>query len=376
MVEKDDLTAAETRRAIVTGQSEARGVVQRSRLRGLMAGVGTQLLNYAAILLLALGVGAVVIAFSGKNPVAAYQALFRGAFGSYKAVANTLDRSTVMILAGLAAVLAFSTSVRNLGIEGQLYAGAFIAAWVGFGIQRLSSPLHISLAFVASAIAGAAWGLVPILLRTRWNVDEIVTSLMFNYIATFFTAYLVAFPFKSDTTILPGTDPILPTARLPRFIRGSPLNLGFPMALILVFLVYWFLFKTKQGYELRMVGMNPRFAAYAGLPVRRSALMGMLLSGAMAGIGGASLILGFFGRFITQFSQGYGWDGIVISLLAKNNPIAVIPAAVFYAGLANGALEMQSATQVPNMLVSTIKGVIMFIVTVQVFLQYLARRSR
>jgi simple sugar transport system permease protein len=218
--------------------------------------------------------------------------------------------------------------------------------------------------------------LVPIVLRTRWDVDEIVTSLMFNYIATFFTAYLVAFPFKSDTTILPGTDPINASAKLPRFIRGSPLNAGFPMALVLVFVVYWFLFRTKQGYELRMVGMNPRFAAYSGLPVKRSALLGMLLSGAMAGVGGASLILGFFGRFITQFSLGYGWDGIVISLLAKNHPIAVIPAALFYAGLANGSLEMQSATQVPTMLVSTIKGVIMFLVTARVFLRHLTRRSQ
>ncbi|UCC77226.1 MAG: ABC transporter permease [Anaerolineales bacterium] len=360
----------------MTARTEAEVATDTSRLQAMLSSLGLQLLNYALILLLALGVGALAIAASGKDPVAAYQALLRGAFGGVRAVANTLDRSTVMILAGLSAVLAFSTRVRNLGIEGQLYMGAFIAAWVGFGIHGLPSLLHIVLAFVASAIAGAAWGLVPILLRTRWDVDEIVTSLMFNYIATFFTAYLVAFPFKSDTTILPGTDPINATAKLPRFIRGSPLSVGFPMALVLVFVVYWFLFRTKQGYELRMVGMNPRFAAYAGLPVKRSALLGMLLSGAMAGVGGASLILGFFGRFITQFSLGYGWDGIVISLLAKNNPIAVIPAAIFYAGLANGSLEMQSATQVPTMLVSTVKGVIMFIVTTQVFLRHLARRSQ
>jgi simple sugar transport system permease protein len=186
----------------------------------------------------------------------------------------------------------------------------------------------------------------------------------------------VAFPFKSDTTILPGTDPILASAKLPRFMRGSPLNAGFFLALAMVFVVYWFLFRTKQGYELRMVGMNPRFSAYAGLPVKRSALMGMLLSGALAGMGGASLILGFFGRFITQFSLGYGWDGIVISLLARNNPIAVIPAALFYAGLANGSLEMQSATQVPAVLVGTVKGVIMFIVTVRVFLEHLSKRSQ
>jgi len=358
----------------VNGPREVEASAQKSQVAQMLPGLVMQLLNYALILLLALGIGALIIASSGRDPVAAYQALFHGAFGSRMAVANTLDRSSVMILAGLSAVFAFSTSVRNLGIEGQLYAGAFLAAWIGFGIEGLPAPLHIALAFVMSAVAGAAWSLVPILLRTRWGVDEIVPSLMFNYIAIHFTAYLVAFPFKSDTTILPGTDPIYATAKLPRFVRGSPLNAGFLLALVLVFVVYWFLFRTKQGYELRMVGMNPAFAAYAGLPVKRSALMGMLLSGAMAGVGGASLILGFFGRFITQFSQGYGWDGIVISLLAKNNPIAVIPAALFYAGLANGSLEMQSATQVPITLVSTIKGVIMFLVTAQFFLRYLRHR--
>jgi simple sugar transport system permease protein len=358
----------------VNSQTEIEAGTGTSRAQQMLPGLMLQLLNYVLILLLALGVGALIIASSGKDPVAAYQALFRGAFGSRMAVANTLDRSTVMILAGLAAVFAFSTSVRNLGIEGQLYAGAFMAAWVGFGIQGLPRPLHIALAFVVSAIAGAAWSLVPILLRTRLGVDEIVPSLMFNYIAIHFTAYLVAFPFKSDTTILPGTDPINATAKLPRFMRGTPLNAGFLLALVLVFVVYWFLFRTRQGYELRMVGMNPRFAAYAGLPVKRSSLMSMLLSGAMSGIAGASLILGFFGRFITEFSQGYGWDGIVISLLARNNPIAVLPAALFYAGLANGSLEMQSATQVPITLVSTVKGVIMFLVTAQVFLRYLRRR--
>ena len=361
---------------IVTVKTEASKTRAAARLRELLAGLGVQLANYAMIFALALAIGALVILLSGKSPPAAYKALIYGAVGNFVAVANTLDRSTVLILTGLAAVLTFSTRVVNLGIEGQLYMGAFAAAWVGFGIRGLPPGLHITLAFAASAIAGAAWALAPILLKTRWNVDEIVTTLMFNYIATWFTAYLVAFPFKSSTTVLPGTDPILASAKLPRFVRGSGLNLGFPIALVLVFVVYWFLFRTKQGYELRMVGTNPQFAAYAGLPVNRSALMGMLLSGALGGIGGASLILGFFGRFITQFSRGYGWDGIVISLLAKNNPIAVIPAALFYAALANGSLEMQSATQVPAVLVGTIKGVIMFIVTVRVFLDYLKKRSQ
>jgi len=358
----------------VTAKPTTRIGVLSGKLQAALAALACQLVNYGMIFALALGLGAIVIRASGRDPVAAYQALFTGAFGSLIAVANTLDRATVLILTGLAAVVAFSTSVRNLGIEGQLYMGAFSAAWVGFAVRGLPPLLHIPLAFLAGALAGAAWGLVPILLKVRWNVDEIVTTLMFNYIATLFTAYLVAFPFKTDTTIMPGTEAIQASAKLPRFFRGSVLNAGFIIALLLVVVVQWFLFRTKQGYELRLVGMSRRFATYAGLPVRRSAVLGMLLSGALAGVGAASLILGFFGRFITLFSPGYGWDGIVISLLAKNTPIAVIPAALFYAALANGSLEMQAVTQVPSVLVAAIKGMIMFIVTIRVFLDLLNRR--
>jgi len=333
-----------------------------------------QLANYALILLLALAIGGLVILASGKNPLAAYRALFVGALGNRIAIANTLDRSTVLILAGLAAVMAFTTSVNNLGIEGQLYMGAFAAAWVGFGVHGLPQPLHVALALAASAIGGALWGLLPIWLKIRWQVEEIVTTLMFNYIAQLFTAYLVAFPFASKSTFLPGTEEVLASARLPRLMRGTVLNVGFFIALALVLAVFWFLFRTKQGYELRMVGLNRRFAAYAGMPVRRSALLGMLLSGALAGIGGGAIILGFFGRFVTGFSSGYGWDGIVICLLARNNPIAVVPAALFYAALANGSLEMQAITKVPSTVVGTVKGIIMFLVTARVFLKYLSER--
>jgi len=360
----------------VTVKSEIEGVSVTQRLKELLLGLGVQMANYALIFVLAMAIGALVILLSGKDPLAAFKALFTGAFGSFVAVANTLDRSTILIMAGLSAVLAFSTSVKNLGIEGQLIMGAFAGAWVGFSIQGLPSFLHIPLALAAGAVAGGLWSLPPILLKIRWNVEELVTTLMFNYIAVFLTAYLVAFPFKSAGTILPGTDRIADTAKLARLVRGSVLNVGFLIAMVLIFIVYWFLFRTKQGYELRLVGMNRLFSTYSGLPVRRSALLGMVLSGAMAGVGGASIILGFFGRFITEFSRGYGWDGIVISLLAKNNPLGVFPAALFYAALANGSLEMQSATQVPSVLVTTLKGVIMFIVTMQAFLTYINKGVR
>ena len=346
-------------------------------LKGLLIGVVMQAANYALILIMALVVGAAVILVSGKNPVDAYIALFRGALGSPIKIADTLDRSSVLILTGLAAAVAFRTSVWNLGLEGQLYAGAFASAWVGFSIHGLPSPIHITLCLLAGTLVGGLWGLPAILLKLRWDVNEVVSTLMLNYIAILFTAYLVAFPFRSPTAFMPGTATLDATARLPRLmIPGSVLNIGFLIALALAFLIFWFLYRTKLGYELRMVGFNPQFAGYAGMPVRRSSFLAMIFSGALAGLGGAVVITGFFGRFISSFSVGYGWDGMVISLLAQNHPLGVIPAAIFYAALANGALAMQSATGVPQALVVTVKGTIMFFVTVQFFIAFLNRRLR
>ncbi len=348
----------------------------KERVKSGLIRMGVQAANYAFILILALLVGAVVILVSGKNPIDAYIALFRGAFGSFIKTADTLDRSSVLILSGLAASVAFGTSVWNLGLEGQLYVGAFAAAWVGFSVHGLPAPLHITLCLLAGTVVGGLWGLPAIVLKLVWNVNELVSTLMLNYIAILFTAYLVAFPFKSPTAFMPGTDPLDATARLPRLIPGSVLNIGFLVALALAFLAFWFIYRTKVGYELRMVGFNPLFARYAGMPVRRSSFLAMLLSGALAGLGGAVVITGFFGRFISSFSVGYGWDGMVIALLAQNHPLGVIPAAIFYAALANGALAMQSATGVPQALVVTVKGTIMFFVTAQFLVSLLNRRLR
>ena len=192
-------------------------------LKGLLIGVVMQAANYALILIMALVVGAAVILVSGKNPVDAYIALFRGALGSPIKIADTLDRSSVLILTGLAAAVAFRTSVWNLGLEGQLYAGAFASAWVGFSIHGLPSPIHITLCLLAGTLVGGLWGLPAILLKLRWDVNEVVSTLMLNYIAILFTAYLVAFPFRSPTAFMPGTETLDATARLPRLM--IPLSL-------------------------------------------------------------------------------------------------------------------------------------------------------
>lgn len=345
-------------------------------LKRFFAEASVQLINYTIILLFGLLVGAVVIWLSGKDPLAAYAALWKGAFGNWTKFADTLDRSTVLIFSGLAAAVAFRTSVFNLGLEGQLYVGTFAAAWVGFTFHGLPQIVHIPLCMIAGIVAGGIWTLPVSYLKLRWNVPVMVPTLMLNYIGILFTQYLVAFPFRDPTATMAGTPVLEASARLPKLVQGSVLNIGFILAVVMLIAVYWFMFKTKMGYEMRIVGYNPGFAAAAGLPVKRSAFLAMLLSGGLVGLGGASVVMGFFGRFMASFSVGYGWDGMMISLLAQNHPLGVFPASLFYAALANGALTMQSQTGVPQTVVGMVKGAIMFFVTIQLFVAFFRGRMR
>lgn len=345
----------------------------KNQFKTILAEVLTQVFNYAIILVLSLLVGAVVIYLTGKDPIASYQALWKGAFGNWYKLTDTLDRSTVLIFSGLAAAVAFRTSIFNLGLEGQLYIGAFAAALVGFSIKGLPSTVHIPLCLLAGALAGGLWALPPIFLKLKWKIPVMVPTLMLNYIGILFTSYLIAFPFKDPTAPMAGSPVLEAAARLPKMIRGHTLNIGFPMAIAAALLIYWFMFRTKTGYELRMVGFNPDFAAASGLPVNRSSFLAMMLSGMLVGLGGSIVVMGFFGRFMGGFSVGYGWDGMMISLLAQNHPLGVLPASLFYAALANGALTMQSVTGVPQSVVVMVKGTIMFFVTVQIFSSALRR---
>lgn len=334
-----------------------------------LVSISAQLLNYVLILVISLAIGAVVMYLSGKEPFAAYAALWAGAFGNAYRFADTLDRSTIMILAGIAGSIAFRTNITNLGLEGQLYIGAFAAAWVGFTFTNLPAIIHIPLCMFAGILGGAAWTIPVLYLKIRWKIPELVPTLMLNYIAIRLTDYLIAFPFRDPTAPMAGSPVLAASARLPKLFKGSTINIGFIIAIIIVFATYWFLFKTKVGYELRMVGLNEDFAAAAGLPVKRSIILAMALSGGVIGLGGALMIMGFFGRFLGGFSSGYGWDGFMIAIIAQNHPFAVLPAAMFYGALANGALTMQSVTGVPQAVVAMVKGTLVMFVTVKVFVE-------
>jgi len=331
--------------------------------------ITTQLINYLIIFIIALLIGAVVMLVSGRDPISAYAALWEGAFGNGYRFADTLDRSTIMILAGIAGSIAFRTNIINLGLEGQLYIGAFAAAWVGFTFTNLPSIVHIPLCIIAGIIGGALWTLPVLYLKMRWKIPELVPTLMLNYIAIRITDYLIAFPFRDPAAPMAGSPLIATSAKLPKLIKGSTINIGFIIAIVLIFVTYWFLFKTKIGYELRMVGLNQDFAAATGLPVKRSIILAMTLSGGVIGLGGAIMIMGFFGRFLGGFSSGYGWDGFMIAIIAQNHPFAVFPTALFFGALANGALTMQSVTGVPQAVVAMVKGTLVLFVTVKVFVE-------
>ncbi len=319
------------------------------------------------------------LATAGK----AYLALFEGAtgvaFGGGSAVrfiprnlVNTIIRSVPYLLAGLAVGLGFRCGLFNIGAEGQLYAGALLSVWVGFApiFSGLPGFIHIPLALVAGVIGGAIWGAIPGLLKAKTGAHEVINTMMMNYIAIRMADYLIK---SRDPVILldieastPRTPFISASAELPVFF-GSKLHLGLLIALAASVFVWWFLNKTTLGFEIRTVGTNPDAARYAGMSISRNFVLAMALSGALAGLAGAGEVLGVQHNLPPGFFAGVGFDAIAVALLAKNDPFAMIPAALLWGGLLGGAGLMQVRADISIDLVKIIQAfIIMFIAADQI----------
>ncbi len=329
--------------------------------------------------------GAIVIVVSGENPFRAYGALFTGSFGSpvrlidglqiYSATGETrqllrafypltesLVTATPYIFAGLSVALGFRCGLFNIGAEGQFFIGALSAAFVGYSIQGLPMIIHLPLAILGGALGGALWGMIPGYLKARFGAHEVVNTIMMNWIAFRLSDWLLDGPMKG-----PGFRPVTPTifetAELPRFFP-DPLrfNLGFFLALLAAYLVYWFLFKTTLGFEIRSVGANPDAAKYAGMNIVRNFVLVMVLAGGLAGLAGSAQVLGVDYWVGQGFSAGYGFDAIAIALLGKSHPLGVVLAALLFGFLRSGATNMQSMASIPIDIISIIQGmVIVFI---------------
>jgi simple sugar transport system permease protein len=284
----------------------------------------------------------------------------------------TVIRSTPFLLAGLAVALGFKAGLFNIGAEGQLYAGALLAVWIGFvpALADLPAVFHIPLAVAGGILGGMIWGAIPGFLKAKTGAHEVINTIMMNHIAIRLADWLI----KSrdplillDTTAsVPRTPYIAVTAEYPR-LGGTPLHLGILISLGAVALVWWFLYRTTLGFELRTVGANPSAAKYAGMSVTRNLVLAMAFSGGLAGLAGAGEVLGVQRNLPPAFFAGVGFDSIAIALLAKTNPIAMIPAAFLWGGLLNGAGLMQIRADISIDLVKIIQAlIVMFVAADQI----------
>lgn len=329
-------------------------------LRGMVTGATWALMPFVA----ALVGGALVLLVTGRDPVATYGLLLQQSLGSMQALANTLVQMTPVLFTGLATAFAFRAGVFNVGVEGALYVGAFAAAWVGFTLVGLPGPLLVIAALAFAAVVGAAWSFVPGFLRARWQVDEVVSTLMLNFVAIQLTSYLVNGPFLAVGTANSMSPLVAPEARLGSLAPPSQLSLGFPLALA-VAVAFWFIFRrTTLGYQLNLVGSSSRFAATSGISLVRVIILAMVISGLVAGLAGAVQILGVNGRFIDHFSPGFGFTGIAVALLGRNTALGCVLAALFFGALSNGSAMMQLFSDIPLDLVNVLSGLVMILAVV------------
>jgi simple sugar transport system permease protein len=303
--------------------------------------------------------------------------MFAGAFGGSREIAETLVAATPLIFGGLAFAIAYQAGLFNIGIEGQLVVGGLAAGLVGATPLGLPLAIHLPLALLAAVVAGGLWGGVPGYLKARTGAHEVITTIMLNYIAYRVSAYVIAhdeiFPMVNPS--LQATNPVVPEARLPRFIEGTRLHTGLLLALAAAAILWYLLYRTTFGYRVRMVGLSRGAAAYAGVSWGRTITVAMVLSGLLGGLAGASEALGLQGRYF-NISPGYGFTAIAVGLVGRNHPAGVVLAGLLFGALNAGATRMQSAAGTSKDLVSVLLGLVILSVAAFSAIDYLQRRRQ
>lgn len=301
---------------------------------------------------------AALIAMNGMNPLVVYMKMARGAFGSAFGISETLVKAIPLLLCGLGVAVAYRIKVWNIGAEGQLVAGAIAAAAVTVYLPGLPGPLYIPVMTAAGIAAGAVWGLFTALPRAYVNVNELITSLMLNYVALLLLDYLVFGPWRDPNGFnFPGTPVFAPEQQLMTF-QGTRLHYGMLYALAAAAMLWFALSKTRWGYEIKLLGSNPLAARQGGIGFKRHVMIVMIVSGGLAGLAGMSEVSGVAHRLMYGISPGYGYTAIIVAWLAKLNPWAMIPTSVFVGGLIVGGYSVQSLG-LPSSLSSMLQGAIL-----------------
>ncbi|MCU0832181.1 MAG: ABC transporter permease [Rhizobiaceae bacterium] len=310
----------------------------------------SRLVGYPALALAAtLAVTASLVMIAGADPLAVFGQVIKGAAGSQFALLETLTRATPLIFTGLAIAVAFRARLWNIGAEAQLYMGAVATVLLGTGALPLPAPILIPILMAAAMLAGALLLLGPALMKMRFGVDEVVTTLLLNFIVLLFVSYLLEGPLKDPMGMgWPQSPRVIAEAQLPRLIQGKRLHFGFVLAIASAVIVWFIMAKTTLGYRMRAVGHNAQAARFAGIPVNRVLAMTALLSGGLAALGGFSEVAGLKGNLTLDLSAGYGMTGIVVAMLALLNPLGVVVSAIFVAGIFVGADAMSRSAGVPS----------------------------
>jgi simple sugar transport system permease protein len=340
--------------------------------------------------------GAFAIIISGANVFTAYGALFVGSFGdpvryfngfqqlfttgettallrAIYPLTESLVTATPYIFAGLSVALGFRCGLFNIGAEGQFFIGALCSAFVGYSIVGLPAYIHLPLAVLGGAAGGALWGFIPGYLKAKFGAHEVVNTMMMNWIAFKLSDWLLNGPMKAS-----GFRPVTPnvelSAELPRFFPDPiRLNWGLILAFVVAYALYWFLFKTTLGFEIRSVGANPDAAKYAGMSIVRNIVLVMAMSGGLAGLAGAAQVLGVDHWVGQGFSAGYGYDAIALALLGKSHPFGVVLSALLFGFLRSGATRMQSMAGIPIDIISIIQGMIIIFIAAPEIIRWLYR---
>lgn len=329
-------------------------------------------------------VGAVMLLALGANPIQAYAALLEGAFGSANSLADTIVKATPLLFVGVGICISFRGGVINIGGEGQLVVGALAATIAALALPKWPGWAIIPFSLALGFVAGGIWGAIPGALKAYLNVNEILTTIMMNQIAIQGMNFLLRGPLMDPLQVqsgsfIPQTARFSVAADLPRLVP-TRLHAGILLAILAAFLTWVLLWRTTLGFRIRAVGLSPRASRRAGIRVERYAMLALLLSGALAGLGGATQVLGVNHRMFTDgsamgFTGGAGFNGIVAALFGQLHPLGTIPASFLFGAMLVGANKMQRAVQVPSALITALNGLlVVFVVSSEVWRRRLARQ--
>ena len=349
--------------------------------------LGRTLLLPILALVTALVIGAVVMLMFGDNPLKAYSGMFIGAFGSARGWAITIRKMTPLILTGLSVAVAFQAGLFNIGAAGQFVIGTVCSVAVGVNFEGLPMIIHLPLALLAGIAGGMLWGAIPGLLKVYTGAHEVIVTIMLNYVAGLFAEWTVLAAGSQGQAPGPLWDPtagaisetrdIFPSTEIP-FIFGEPYRVHWGTLIVLAtaVLIWWLIYKTIVGFEIRTVGQNSKAARYAGIHVNRIIIVTMMIAGGLAGLAGAIETLGLNHKFAPEFSGGVGFDGITVALLGQTHPFGIVLAAFLFGGLAAGGAKMQFDSGVSADIIQIIQGLVLTFVAAPLIIRAIFRIRR